>query len=745
MTKSFKDKLGEGGYGSVFKGKLRSGHHVAIKLLCTSKGKGQDFINEIASIGRIHHANVTKLIGFCVEGSKQALVYDFMSNGSLDKIIFSEEKRNTLGWKKLFDIVLGVARGIDYLHQGCDMQILHFDIKPHNILLDENFNPKVSDFGLAKLYSVDDNIVSLTAARGTIGFGMLVLEMVGRRKNLNAFADHTSQIYFPSWIYDRLDQGEDMELGDISDDEKCIQLLPSDRPSMNKVLKMLESNVELLEMPPKPFHQLPLETSTEVHSCENSNDEESRLLDAKLHFALLPYQIISMSYLKAKLSLFGHLVPTFSLFLILFPGASLARHLFNQDCGSTYENIFARNIGYKLFFDLSTSDHGVASDRGVDGAELMALGVGGGWDVTALSSMSYLKAKLSLFGHLMATFALFLILFPGGSLARLSLSWLSVIVVCEKSCPLEVFLGREKSSHSSKSSVLVNASHLEIFSTYFPDLVRSFTVALLLYQIISMSYLKAKLSLFGRLMAPFVLFLILFPGASVARHPFNQEHCGSTVCGNLNISYPFRLKNQPPHCSWHDLELECENNNHTTLVLREGKFSVQNIFYENETIQVVDSSLDKDDCNSLPLSSVYFDYSDGYYIFSPHYYTSSSFLDFISSHNYYYNAYSSYNNKRESQPSIMYVVNCTKPIRSSQYIDASRCTTKFNTSSPPTSFFYFLDENTVLNLNQACTVEAVVPIMVKNISGMSTLTIYNKLSEGFYLSWKYHQSDRLSL
>ncbi|KAK8312408.1 hypothetical protein V6Z12_D01G039800 [Gossypium hirsutum] len=313
VTKNFKDKLGEGGYGSVFKGKLRSGHHVAIKLLCTSKGKGQDFINEVASIGRIHHANVTKLIGFCVEGSKQALVYDFMSNGSLDKIIFSEEKRNTLGWKKLFDIVLGVAQGIDYLHQGCDMQILHFDIKPHNILLDENFNPKVSDFGLAKLYSVDDNIVSLTAARGTIGyiapelvyknlggisykadvysFGMLVLEMVGRRKNLNAFANHTSQIYFPSWIYDRLDQGEDMELGDISDDEKvmirkmiitafwCIQLLPSDRPSMNKVLKMLESNVELLEMPPKPFHQVPLETSTEVDNCENSNDEESRSLD----------------------------------------------------------------------------------------------------------------------------------------------------------------------------------------------------------------------------------------------------------------------------------------------------------------------------------------------------------------------------------------------------------------------------------------------------------------------------------
>ncbi|TYI96034.1 hypothetical protein E1A91_D01G041000v1 [Gossypium mustelinum] len=304
MTKNFKYKLGEGGYGSVFKGKLRSGHYVAIKLLCKSKGNGQDFINEVASIGRIHHVNVAKLIGFCVKGSKQALVYEFMSNGSLDKIIFSEENKETLGWKKMFDIVLGVARGIDYLHQGCDMQILHFDIKPHNILLDENFNPKVSDFGLAKLYSVEDSIVSLTAARGTIGyiapelvyknlggisykadvysFGMLLMEMVGRRKNLNAFVDRTSQIYFPSWIYDQLDQGEDMKLGDVSDDEKvlvkkmiitafwCIQLLPIDRPSMSEVLKKLEGDVELLQMPPKPFHQLPLETSMEPSTSSSA-------------------------------------------------------------------------------------------------------------------------------------------------------------------------------------------------------------------------------------------------------------------------------------------------------------------------------------------------------------------------------------------------------------------------------------------------------------------------------------------
>ncbi|KAK8706416.1 hypothetical protein V6N13_049983 [Hibiscus sabdariffa] len=227
--------------------------------------------------------------GFYLEGSKQVLVYDFMPNGSLDKIIFIEENNNTLGWKKMFDMVFGVAQGIDYLHRGCDMRILHFDIKPHNMLLDENFNPKVFDFGLAKLYSTDDSIVNLSAARGTIGYiaPELVYKNLGGEKNVNAFADHTSQIYFPSCIYDRLDQGEDMELGDVSDDEKamarkmvitafwCIQLQPAGRPSMSKVLKILESDVELLEMPPKPFHQLPLGTSSEVRGCERNNGEPS--------------------------------------------------------------------------------------------------------------------------------------------------------------------------------------------------------------------------------------------------------------------------------------------------------------------------------------------------------------------------------------------------------------------------------------------------------------------------------------
>ncbi|CAN6562257.1 unnamed protein product [Malus baccata var. baccata] len=287
MSNKFKEKLGEGGYGSVFKGRLRSGRLGAIKMLDKPKGNGQDFISEVNTIGRIHHVNVVQLVGYCVEGTKHALVYDFMLNGSLDKYIYCKEGSIPLSCKTTYEIALGVARGIKYLHEGCDMQILHFDIKPHNILLDENFVPKISDFGLAKLYPVDNSIVSLTAARGTMGymapelfykniggvsfkadvysFGMLLMEMASRRKNLNALAEHSSQLYFPSWVYNQYNEGKDFEVGEVVEEEKplirkmiitalwCIQLKPSDRPSMKEVLQMLEGDVELLRMPPEPL------------------------------------------------------------------------------------------------------------------------------------------------------------------------------------------------------------------------------------------------------------------------------------------------------------------------------------------------------------------------------------------------------------------------------------------------------------------------------------------------------------
>ncbi|KAL6131332.1 hypothetical protein ACLB2K_069708 [Fragaria x ananassa] len=314
MSDGFKDKLGQGGFGSVFKCKLRSGHFGAIKLLGKSNANGEDFMSEVATIGRIHHVNVVQLVGYCVEGSKRALVYDFMPNGSLDRYIYSKEESITLSYKKMYEIAVGVAQGIEYLHQGCEMQILHFDIKPHNILLDENFVPKISDFGLAKLYPANNSIVSSMAARGTMGyiapelfykniggvsykadvysFGMLLMEMASRRKNLNAYVDHSSQIYFPSWVHDQYNEGKDLEIGDATAEEKklirkmivvalwCIQMKPSDRPSMKRVAQMLVGDVENLEMPPKPsLCPQPTPVSNLIPTC--SNVEQTCTLSAR--------------------------------------------------------------------------------------------------------------------------------------------------------------------------------------------------------------------------------------------------------------------------------------------------------------------------------------------------------------------------------------------------------------------------------------------------------------------------------
>jgi len=305
MTGGFKDKLGEGGYGSVFKGKLSSRSYVAIKMLDKSKGIGQDFFNEVATIGKIYHQNIVKLVGFCVEGSKRALVYEFMSNGSLDKIIFSKDGNIHLSYDEIYNISIGIAQGIAYLHHGCEMKILHFDIKPHNILVDGKLTPKVSDFGLAKLYPVDKSIVTMTGVRGTIGymapelfynnigkishkadvysFGMLLMEMTNKRKNLNSHAEHSSQLYFPFWIYRYIGKEKDIDIEDVKEEEKeevkkmiivalwCIQLKPNDRPTMSEVVEMLEGDIENLKIPPKPTLYPDETMSSDLSFTDSSN------------------------------------------------------------------------------------------------------------------------------------------------------------------------------------------------------------------------------------------------------------------------------------------------------------------------------------------------------------------------------------------------------------------------------------------------------------------------------------------
>ncbi|XP_066312374.1 LEAF RUST 10 DISEASE-RESISTANCEUS RECEPTOR-LIKE PROTEIN KINASE-like 2.1 isoform X3 [Miscanthus floridulus] len=286
MTKSFVVKLGQGGFGAVYKGNLHDGRQVAVKMLKDTKGDGEEFMNEVVSISRTSHVNVVTLLGFCLQGSKRALIYEYMPNGSLERYAFNSNMNsgNLLSWEKLFDIAIGTARGLEYLHRGCNTRIVHFDIKPHNILLDQDFCPKISDFGLAKLCLNKESAISIAGARGTIGYiapevyskqfglvssksdvysyGMMVLEMVGARdKNTSENSESSSQ-YFPQWIYEHLDDycisaseidGETTELVRkmIVVGLWCIQVIPTDRPTMTRVVEMLEGSTSNLELPPK--------------------------------------------------------------------------------------------------------------------------------------------------------------------------------------------------------------------------------------------------------------------------------------------------------------------------------------------------------------------------------------------------------------------------------------------------------------------------------------------------------------
>ncbi|XP_056857621.1 LEAF RUST 10 DISEASE-RESISTANCE LOCUS RECEPTOR-LIKE PROTEIN KINASE-like 2.5 [Raphanus sativus] len=298
ITKSFAIVVGKGGFGTVYRGTLCDGRSVAVKVLKDSKGNGEDFLNEVASMSKTSHVNIVTLLGFCAEGTKRAILYEFLENGSLDNFISSTKSSNK-NWMKLYEIALGVARGLEYLHHGCRTRIVHFDIKPQNVLLDHNLCPKVSDFGLSKLCGRKESIMSVLDTRGTIGYiapevfsrvygkvshksdvysyGMLVLEMIGSRAKPSTedTASTKSSVYFPEWIY------TDLEMGDsgrpkgngINFEEEeiaktmtlvglwCIQSSPSDRPSMDRVVEMMEGSLDALEVPPKPVLQATLPES----------------------------------------------------------------------------------------------------------------------------------------------------------------------------------------------------------------------------------------------------------------------------------------------------------------------------------------------------------------------------------------------------------------------------------------------------------------------------------------------------
>ncbi|KAL9994297.1 putative protein kinase RLK-Pelle-SD-2b family [Helianthus debilis subsp. tardiflorus] len=289
-TKGFKEKLGAGGFGAVYKGVLANRTTVAVKQLEGIEQGEKQFRMEVATISSTHHLNLVRLIGFCSEGRHRLLVYEFMKNSSLDTFLFAPEEQlqsvKMLNWETRFNIALGTARGITYLHEECRDCIVHCDIKPENILLDENHNAKVSDFGLAKLVNPKDHRYrTLTSVRGTRGYlapewlanlpitsksdvysyGMVLLEIVCGRRNFEV-SEQTNRKKFSVWAYEEVDKGNieaiidtklrNHEQVDMDQVRRvievsfwCIQEQPSQRPMMGKVVQMLEGVAEVGKAP----------------------------------------------------------------------------------------------------------------------------------------------------------------------------------------------------------------------------------------------------------------------------------------------------------------------------------------------------------------------------------------------------------------------------------------------------------------------------------------------------------------
>ncbi|KAF8006638.1 hypothetical protein BT93_K0826 [Corymbia citriodora subsp. variegata] len=318
MTNSFSEKLGQGSFGAVYKGEIRDVCLVAVKILTESKSSPEEFINEVVSICRTSHINVITLLGFCYEGKKRAIVFEYMANGSLDKFLYSGRALNmssSLEWKTLYQIAIGIAHGLEYLHRGCNTRILHFDIKPQNILLNQDFIPKISDFGLAKLCHGQESAVTNPGMRGTFGYvapevvnmgrvshksdvysyGKLVLEMADFRDS-DMKVSNSSERYFPEWIYRNLKPDKDLKLPmNVTEEEEvlvrkmiivslwCIQANPSDRPPIAMVIEMLEGSLESLQMPPKPIFYSLMPPSSQhgemTMSNSNGSHKEERILE----------------------------------------------------------------------------------------------------------------------------------------------------------------------------------------------------------------------------------------------------------------------------------------------------------------------------------------------------------------------------------------------------------------------------------------------------------------------------------